>query len=359
VVTIVLILSLTGPEKAVAEPAIQGATVAVEDINQQQRAGGRSAKLIVLDDGGDPATAKRLCSRFVTEGGVSAIVGSQSAAGRAACSHAAEQARIPYIALGGTEGSECYPNVYFTGLVPNQRLASLVTFLITKRSAKRFSVVSADTASGRAVAREAAAVISAAGGLTVSNAFMAAGATQLEPMLATVSAARPDVVLDALSGSDATLYHQQFGATAATKTIAQASLQLQEVQASVIKAGPSEHYLISDYLAIDSNTANKDWLSAMEKHYGDSAVSTALAAEAYDSVELVAAAVAKVKGAGGANVNAGLTAVSLNGPRGEMRIQRGDHGYATLQAHIGRLAKGGSIDQLEVSAPIQPSVSCA
>lgn len=358
-VKIGLVVSYTGPSSAGAQPVAQGAAVAVADINLEGRAAGRTVSMLMRDDRGDPVTAQVVCARLVAQDGVSAIVGSQSQAGRLACSRAADQARVPYLALGATDGNECYRNVYFLGLAPNQRLASLIGYLISKRSAKRFFVVSADTTSGQAVASEAASLISDAGGLPVSTGLAAPGTRQFSSMLAQIGGARPDVALDALRGDDAIAYHRQFASASATHSIVQASLQMLETEASSVGVTAAEHYLATDYLVVDTRSTNTKWLSAVETRYGDGSVPTALSAQAYDAVELVAAALSRVKDATGTSISAGLNMVSFTGPRGIVQFKRGSHGYATLEAHIGRLSKNGVVNQVDLSGPIDPVVSCA
>jgi branched-chain amino acid transport system substrate-binding protein len=354
-----LVVTQTGPDTSGAEPAIQGAAVALADIEAQHRAGaGRDLQLVTKDDGGDPAIAGRLCAQLAREG-VVAIVGSESPSSRAACSKAAGAAHIAYLAADGSDGTECYANAFFFGLVPNQRAVPMVGFLMAKLSAKQLYIVGADDPAGRVLAIATANAISAAGGAVAGSVLVPPDATQFGTILAAIAAARPAAVLDGLTGSQAIAYHKQFAADLRTRAITRASLQMQEAEASTIGPGAAPLYLASDYLAADPSTANQDWLAALTAKFGDNAVATASAAEASDAIELLAAAIAKANSTRAADVTAAFPGVSYSGPRGTVDLKPANHGYATLATHVGQLNKIHGTDQVEATAPLDPAVRCA
>jgi branched-chain amino acid transport system substrate-binding protein len=85
--------TFTGPAAAIGVPNRQAAELF------PTRIGGRTVKWIVLDDGGDPATAVKNARRFTDEDQVDAILGSTSPPGSIAMFDVATESKTPQLAL--------------------------------------------------------------------------------------------------------------------------------------------------------------------------------------------------------------------------------------------------------------------
>ncbi|MDB5653225.1 MAG: Branched-chain amino acid transporter substrate-binding protein [Tardiphaga sp.] len=92
-ITIGLSLSTTGPAAALGVPERNVLEFVPKEI------GGVPLKLIVLDDGGDPATATTNARRFVTESKVDVMIGSSIVPSSVAMSTVANEAGIPHFSL--------------------------------------------------------------------------------------------------------------------------------------------------------------------------------------------------------------------------------------------------------------------
>jgi len=92
-ITIGLSLSSTGPAAALGVPERNVLEFVPKEI------GGVPLKLIVLDDGGDPATATTNARRFVTESKADVMIGSSIVPSSVAMSTVANEAGIPHFSL--------------------------------------------------------------------------------------------------------------------------------------------------------------------------------------------------------------------------------------------------------------------
>jgi branched-chain amino acid transport system substrate-binding protein len=92
-ITIGITLGTTGPSAALGVPERNALDFVPKEI------GGVPLKIIVLDDGGDPAAATTNARRFVTESKADIIMGSSSVPPTIAVSAVASEANIPHFAL--------------------------------------------------------------------------------------------------------------------------------------------------------------------------------------------------------------------------------------------------------------------
>jgi len=87
---------LTGPAASDGKTALQGAQLAVEQINAAGGIKGRPLELVALDDQTQPAQAVPIANKFIGDGIKAVISGSYSGPTRAAAG-VFQQAKIPYI----------------------------------------------------------------------------------------------------------------------------------------------------------------------------------------------------------------------------------------------------------------------
>ncbi|WP_213773361.1 ABC transporter substrate-binding protein [Bradyrhizobium sp. dw_78] len=92
-ITVGISISTTGPAAALGIPERNALEFVPKEI------GGVPLKLIVLDDGGDPANATTNARRFVTESKADVIIGSSTTPPSIAISDVANEAGIPHISL--------------------------------------------------------------------------------------------------------------------------------------------------------------------------------------------------------------------------------------------------------------------
>lgn len=358
-VKIGLVVPVSGGGSANADAVVQGANLALDDINSKHLAGDNlKLQFVQVDDATDPKTAQQVCTQLVTQDQVVAIVGSENTPSRAACEAAIQAQNLPYFAGNGTGGNVCYPNMFFFGIAPNQQVSPLVDYMTQKQSVKRWYILGSDYAPPKGSVAIANKQIPADGGSILATTYEPLNTTQFSSDVAKIAAAQPDVLLNALVGNDQIPFQKQIGDDPRTKSLKQASLQMNEVIAKAVGPEAVGVYVSDDYITGDRSTANRAWVSAMQKKYGGKAQPSFFAAETYDAALYMAAAMKKAGGTGAQSVIGAATRVSIDTERGHIVIKDGSHGYATLAAHIGKVNSDYGIDEISVTAPVDPVVQC-
>jgi branched-chain amino acid transport system substrate-binding protein len=359
VVKIGLVASVTGQGSANADPVIQGANLALDDINAKHLAGPNvKFQYVQVDDATDPQTAQQVCTQLVARDQVVAIVGSENTPSRAACETAIQSQSLPYFAGNGTGGNVCYSNMFFFGLAPNQQVVPLVDYLTQKLSLKRYYILASDYAPPKGSVAIAAKQVPADGGTIIATTYEPLNTTQFSSDVAKIAAAQPDVVLSGLVGNDQIPYHKQLGDDPRTRSFKQASFQMNEAIAQAVGPEALGVIVADDYITGDPTAANKAWIAALKKKYGSKAQPSFFAAETYDAALYLAASMKKAGSQDAKSVIGAATKVSVDTERGHVVVKDTSHGYATLAAHIGQVDKDYSIQQISVTPPVDPVVQC-
>jgi branched-chain amino acid transport system substrate-binding protein len=93
--------SETGPAAFLGDPEAKTIKMLVDKINAAGGVKGEKIKLFVYDDGGDATKARTFATRLIEDDGVVAIVGGSTTGTTMAIMAVAEDAKIPFISLGG------------------------------------------------------------------------------------------------------------------------------------------------------------------------------------------------------------------------------------------------------------------
>ncbi|MGL4285184.1 MAG: ABC transporter substrate-binding protein [Phreatobacter sp.] len=95
------VLSATGPASFLGDPSKRTLEMYVERINAAGGVNGQRLQLITYDDGGDANQARTFATRLVEDDKVVAMVGGSTTGTTMAMIPIFEEARIPFISLGG------------------------------------------------------------------------------------------------------------------------------------------------------------------------------------------------------------------------------------------------------------------
>jgi branched-chain amino acid transport system substrate-binding protein len=95
------VLSVTGPASFLGDPSKKTLEIYVEQINAAGGINGQRLQLIVYDDGGDANQARTFATRLIEDDKIVAMVGGSTTGTTMAMIPLFEEARIPFISLGG------------------------------------------------------------------------------------------------------------------------------------------------------------------------------------------------------------------------------------------------------------------
>jgi branched-chain amino acid transport system substrate-binding protein len=312
-VKVALIVPLTGASAKTAEQMQNAAELAVEEVNEDGGIDGRPLELQVYDDELKPENAAREAQRAITRDGAVAIVGAQSSGEALAIREVVERAEVPFITSSATVEAITEDAEY------TYRIAPLLTDYAN-------GVVDI----GKALGLEKPAVVHDSGGagILLKDLFIArakeAGVTlagtpieyplngtDMSAQVAAAAQQNPDgVLIGGSAGGDHGLV---------AKTMVEQGLDVPLVGFSPILVddavaigGEAYAQLPSVYSLqnLDQNKPEfKEFKEAYTTEYGEADL-TEHPAQTYDAIMILAAALEKTGGEGGAELKDALNETS-------------------------------------------------
>ncbi|MGH6980159.1 MAG: ABC transporter substrate-binding protein, partial [Stellaceae bacterium] len=284
---------------------------------------------------------------------VDAIVGFEPTPARLACNQAAAKAGLPYITASGSAGDVCFPNMITDGVISNQMIGPIVSYL-AKQGAKRFYLIGSDYSTPRGTMKLARAFIQQAGNQVVGESYTPMQTADFGPVFAKIAAAKPDAILVNVVGTDDLTFHKQLAGDPRVASIPRGDLLLFESVARAL--GPSGKGIVAvgGYFATIDNPTNAAFKAAFAKRYGAKLAPDANTVNAYNGMMLLAAALKKGSGDAKATM-AALISAKIDGPNGPLAIV---DRYAAQPSYIGRAVGDGTIAIVDHTGPIAPIVKC-
>lgn len=193
------IYPLTGPVAYDGETKLNGAKIAVEEVNANGGVLGGKLKLQVEDGACNPAQSVSAAEKLITQTKVAAILGAFCSSSSGAVMEVAKKYGVPHMTGVSTsqdltrQGNEWFFRATGTSALLGQAFAPAIVKSGAKRAA--FLVVNDDW--GRAVAGSYADALKASGAEVVATEIFSRDDTDLFPYITKIKAQNPDVVISA------------------------------------------------------------------------------------------------------------------------------------------------------------------
>ncbi|MGY4475594.1 urea transport system substrate-binding protein [Bradyrhizobium sp. USDA 3364] len=190
--------------------ATSSAQLAVAEINRRGGILGREIEFQVYDAGGPIDDVLDRAEQAIASDEVDLIMGMHTSAVRVALRGLITRSRLPYIYTPVYEGGERTPGVIAIGETPRWQNRPSIHWLAEAKRASRWYLIGSDYVwpwqSHRAVKR----YIKETGGVVVGEEFVPVGEDDHEAQLERIRAAKPDVVLISLIGTDSVTFNRAF-----------------------------------------------------------------------------------------------------------------------------------------------------
>lgn len=276
----------------------------------------------------------------------------------------ARNAGLPVVARGKTpfiytsyhEGRSCSPYLFVDAWVPDQQVATVVDYFMKEKDAKTFFLVGSDDAFGRGMLGFTRKYIEAHGGKVVDEEYLPMDASDWTPALSKLKAAHPDALISSTAGGapNVTLTKQL---RASGINMLFGNLGVDEGTAKSIGADATGVYISQSCLTSIDYPQNAAFKAGLEKMFGaDMKTPNDLSAPEYDGIYLYKAAVEKAGSFDQAKVLKALPAVSFDGPRGVIRMDRQHH--APLTMYLGQVQADGSVKVIQTFKNVDPGDQC-
>lgn len=349
-------VGLSGANSVVAPSVVQSAELAVEEINAKGGVLGRPLQLAVADDGSGAQGAQRAFDSLVFQQEVDAIVSMETSAARNAGLPIVNRGKVPFIYTSFYEGRSCSPWMYINAWVPEQQVAPIVDQFMTEDGAKSFFLIGSDYAFGRGMLEFTRTYVESKGGTVVGEEYLPMDGSDWTSIISRLRTENPDALITSTAGGapNVTLTKQL---RAAGINIPYGNLAVDEGTAASMGADAEGIYIAASYVTGIDTPANKAFLEAMKAKFGDATETpNDLSVPQYEAIYAYAAAVEKAGSTDPDAVIEALGAVTVEGPRGAITMNKQRH--APLTMYLGRVAANGSVEVIKSFPNVDPGEQC-
>jgi urea transport system substrate-binding protein len=317
------------------KPIVMANALAVEEINAAGGLLGRKIELKQYDSQSDIALYTKYAQQLVREDKVDAAHAGITSASREAIRQTFRRGNTLYFYNILYEGGVCDRNCFVTGTTPAQAVEPIIDYAMKKWGDKVY-VLAADYNYGQITAKWVAHYVEQRKGKTLATNFFPLDVSDFGSTIAKIQDAAPNFVVAALVGGAHMSFFRQWAASGMNKKIPLTSTTF-GVGNEHLALSPAEGdgILIAGNYSPELDTpANKKFLAAWAKKYGDAKVVHELAVSQYQGIMLWAEAVRK---AGTLDRDALIktleTGLKIEGPAGTVAVDPKTH-HCALDIHL-------------------------
>ena len=349
-------VGLSGANSVVAPSVVQSAQLAVEEINAKGGVLGRQLALEVADDASGAAGAQKAFDSLVFQKKVNVLISMETSAARNAGLPIVARGKTPFIYTSFYEGKSCSPYLYVNAWVPEQQVPPIVDYFNKEKKAKSYFLIGSDYAFGRGMLSFTKGYIEKTGGKVVGEEYLPMDGSDWTSIISKLKASGADAIITSTAGGapNVTLTKQL---RAAGVSLPYGNLAVDEGTAKSMGADATDIYISASYVTGIDSAANKTFLAAMSKKFGaDLKTPNDLSVPEYEGVYAYKAAVEKAGGTDPQKVLAALADVSVDGPRGAIRM--GKQRHAPLTMYLGQVQADGSVKVIQSFPNVDPGAQC-
>jgi branched-chain amino acid transport system substrate-binding protein len=317
------------------KPIVMANALAVEEINAAGGLLGRKIELKQYDSQSDIALYTKYAQQLVREDKVDVAHAGITSASREAIRQTFRRGNTLYFYNILYEGGVCDRNCFVTGTTPAQAVEPIVDYAMKKWGNKVY-VLAADYNYGQITAKWVAHYVEQRKGTTLATNFFPLDVSDFGSTIAKIQDAAPNFVVAALVGGAHMSFFRQWAASGMNKKIPLTSTTFGVGNEHLaLSAAEGDGILIAGNYSPELDTpANKKFLAAWAKKYGDAKVVHELAVSQYQGIMLWAAAVRK---AGTLDREALIktleTGLKIEGPAGTVAVDPKTH-HCALDIHL-------------------------
>jgi ABC-type branched-subunit amino acid transport system substrate-binding protein len=354
--TIGLLAPVTGPVSSEGEAMQRGFELALEEINAAGGVLGQEIEVHFLDDKADPAIAAQSANRLISENQVDYLFGTITGDTSLAVGEVATAAEVPFsTAEMGTSGI-CTDYVWAFGETDPMILTPLIPQMLEQHG-PNVALVGSDYNFPRnfnALARE---LIEEAGGTVVAEEYSPLGTSDWQPVIGKLTGADPDWTLSAVVGGDAVSFVRQadqFGLLANSELTGISLIQDYYPAMGGVTDG---RQLVTRYSDALPGEANEQFVAAFREAYDWEGPIPGVAANAYEGLKFIAAAVEAAGSTETEPVMEALAETTTEGIFGATSFSD-NHRFQT-DMYLVRVEAGGQYVPVENLGVIEDSTECA
>ncbi len=354
-----LLFSVTGSYRTIGKAMLNGARLALEEINDRSDFPFR-LEAVVCDPGGCNDRYAKAAQTMLAEERLAHVVGCYTSSSRKEVLPFFEKYDGLLWYPSHYEGFESSEHVVYTGAAPNQHIVPLAEWLLDHCGNSAFLIGSNYIWAweNNKIMREAVQV---AGGDVLAERYLAVGETDFSGLIEQILEVRPHFVFNTLIGDSAYAFFRQFREAALASGIDQprdmpiASCSLAEPELVEIgREAAAGHISSSVYFEALSGINNQAFLERYRKRFPDAGPVSADVEASYIAVLLLAEAIRAAGTADMAEVRTAVTDLALDAPQGRVLVDP-DNRHCYLTPRIGVSNQDFGFDLIyQASGPVKP-----
>lgn len=355
--TVGVLFSQTGVTAIIEQSQLNGALLAIDEINEAGGVEGRPIEPVILDPRSDPQRYRELAEELLAGEDINVLFGCYMSSSRKEVLPVVERQNAFLFYPTLYEGFEYSPNVIYGGAAPNQNSLPLASYLMENYGG-RFYFVGSDYIYPRESNRVMRNIVRQGGGEVVAEEYvdLQAGPKDFQWILDDIERRAPDVIFSTVVGTGTVnlyrAYHES-GGDGRVRPIASLTTNEAEV-AAMGAAAAAGHITAAPYFRRLDSEANASFLRRYHARFGETDTVTSCCEAAYFQVHLFANALRLTGTTSADPLRRVLRGAEFEAPQGRVKIDP-DNNHTYLQSRIARVNEEGEyVIEREATRPIKP-----
>jgi branched-chain amino acid transport system substrate-binding protein len=318
---------ITGPVAYDGQTELNGAKLAVEEVNAKGGVLGKTLKLDVQDGACNPAQSVSAAEKLIAQTKVASLLGAFCSSSTGAVMEVAKKYGIPLVTGVSTaqdltkQGNKWFFRATDTSALLGQAFAPAIAKLGAKRVA--FLVVNDDW--GRAVASSYGEALKKQGSEIVDTEIFSRDDTDLFPYITKIKAQKPDVVISAANTQLAANVTKQLRQLGVTATLMGEGAFTSESYLKLVGSLGKDVIGLVEYVPAIDNAANKAFVKSYKEHYNEEP--SKFSAAAYQAVHILADAINRARSTDPEEIRQALLKTDYNGLTGNFKFASNGQAY--------------------------------
>lgn len=345
--------SLSGTMAYSEGPVVDATLMAIEEINQRGGLLGRRVEAEVVDGRSNGEAFARNAEWLLANRRVCTIFGCWMSAHRKRVLPAVEKHDGLLVYPVQYEGLETSPCVFYTGAAPNQQIIPAVRWSFGFLNCKRLFLVGSDYIFPRVANEIIRDQVARLGGQIAGEVFIPSGAVDMGNLAETITAAKPDMIVNTINGDSNVVFFRSLQAAGITPDrIPTLSFSVGENELRNLDIAGT--YAAWNYFQSVERAENLRFVAAFRARYGPRRVTSDPMEAAYLGVNLWAQAVADSGSTEPARIREALRNQKFDAPEGPVHIDP-DNQHTWKTVRVGRVLQNGQFEVIYSSEnPVQP-----
>jgi branched-chain amino acid transport system substrate-binding protein len=354
-----LVFSLTGSYRTVGEELLNGALLAIEEVNDNPSVGFKFLPKIE-NPGGDLNEYRLRCEDLLRNEAVQHVVGCYTSSSRKEVIPVFEKMDGLLWYPSHYEGFESCNNVIYTGAAPNQHIVPLIEYMLREFGDRVYCLGSNYIWAweNNRIMRE---IIITCNGSIVAEKYLPVGSTEIHHFINEIADTKPDFIFNTLIGESSYAFLRAYHDAGrkdpvfdpVSMPITSCTLSEPELL-SVGGRAANGHIASSVYFQSKGRPQNREFVSRFKARFGANKVTSADAEASYIAVLLLAQAIEKAQSTHIEEIKQAVYACEVEAPQGPVRIDpENNHSYLTPS--LGRSIATGQFETIWTAGePVKP-----